>query len=204
MSTIQETAQGLVDPDDASLGAGPYYGLYTYINTVEVVPDGLPIAQSGSQSRFIAYYQYDNTQPGLVGLKTLLPNRTTTTTVYNPVVYNPTFALRPGQSITYTISGSYISASLTSTLSKTERIEYEGITSLLLNNINYSTCKYIVTDPSKTNGETTTLWYWIGKDILLQSVIQAIDPATSNKVLVESKQLRRVTTDTNIIFPAPL
>jgi hypothetical protein len=201
LTTIDEFSQGLVNPDVASFGTGPYYALLT-VSTPIVVTDGLSISPLAGGVPFINYYQFSNNKPGLVGTKTLTTTRTRTlaTTLYTPVFYNPLFSLVAGQSETYTVNSTVAASGATPNLqTKTQRIEHVGLVAYMVGPTSYTACKYITTDPSKTNGETTTLWYWLGKDILLQSVIQEND-SLGNKVLVERRILKSATLGGNVFF----
>jgi hypothetical protein len=197
--TIQEFSQGLVNPNEASFGDGPYYGLLTVSAKTPVV-DGLGISPLIDGIPFVSYYQLSNNRLGLIGYKSLSSQRgrTLATTLYTPVFYNPMFSLTTGQSVTHTVTSS-ISAmgSVPLLQSKTERIEFVGIESYVAGTTNYSVCKYITTDLS--DGKTTTVWYWLGKDVLLQSVVQEND-SLGNKVLVERRILKRAALNSAIYF----
>jgi hypothetical protein len=197
--TFREISQGLVNPNEASFGDGPYYGLLTIAAKIPVT-DGLGISPFAETVSSIDYYQFSNNKPGLIGSKSLASpqGRTLATTLYTPAFYNPMFSLSAGQSVTYTVTSTVTPiGSIASLQSKTERVAFVGVEAYTAGTASYSACKYVTTDLS--SGATTTRWYWLGKDVLLQSIAQEND-SLGNKVLVERRMLKRAFLDGTLFF----
>ncbi len=197
--TIQEFSQDLVNPNDASFGGGPYYGLLT-VTDKTAVTDGLGISPLTGALPTVGYYQFVDNKQGLIGTVTLNTqrSRTLTTALYTPVFYNPMFSLAAGQSVTHTVTSLVTSiGNVTSSVSTTQRIEFVGIETYAAGTTSYTACKYVTTDLPA--GKTTTAWYWLGRDVLLQSVVQEND-SLGSKVLVERRILKRAALNSVLYF----